>query len=79
MDKYQKMIIGLVIGVFSVAVIYIFVVVNGIGGSGSDSTSFPFYIFFPSWVAIFVPIIARQRQEAKNNEEERKIRLEEES
>ena len=40
--------------------------------------SFPFYIFFPSWVAIFVPIISRQRQEAKNNEEERKIRLEEE-
>ena len=38
MDKYQKTIIGLLIGVFSVAVIYIFVVINGTGGSGSDGT-----------------------------------------
>ncbi|NVM44540.1 MAG: hypothetical protein HWN79_06465 [Candidatus Lokiarchaeota archaeon] len=79
MDKYQKMILGFLIGIISLAVIYLFVLLNGsvTGGSGSDDSSFPFYIFFPSWVAIFVPIIARQRREAKLEEEEIRNQLEE--
>ncbi|MFX0077388.1 MAG: hypothetical protein ACFE96_18245 [Candidatus Hermodarchaeota archaeon] len=72
MDKYRKMILGFSVGIISVAVIYLFIVIfgSGIGGGGSDDTSFPFYIFFPSWVAIFIPLIARQRQEEKKKEEE---------
>jgi hypothetical protein len=78
MDKYQKMILGFSIGIISLAVIYLFVVIfgSGIGGSGTDDTSFPFYIFFPSWVAIFIPLIAHQRQEEKKKEEELSNRLE---
>jgi len=78
-DKYQKMILGFLIGVVSIALIYFFVVFNGSGsgGSGSDSTGFPFYIFFPSWMVIFIPIIAHQRQEAKRKEEELRNRYEE--
>ncbi|NVM17878.1 MAG: hypothetical protein HWN80_09185 [Candidatus Lokiarchaeota archaeon] len=79
MDKYQKMIIGILIGAVSIALIYVFVAFNGsgAGGYGSDDTGFPFYIFFPSWVVIFVPIIARQRQEEKSKEEELRNRYEE--
>lgn len=79
MDKYQKMLTGLLIGGVSIALIFIIIVFNGAGtgGSGSEDTSFPFFIFFPSWVAIFVPLLARQRQEAKKNEEELKNQLEE--
>ena len=71
MDKYQKMLLGFLIGIISIAVIYFFVILigSGTGGSGSDDTSFPFFIFFPSWVAIFIPLIVRQRQEAKKEEE----------
>jgi hypothetical protein len=78
MDKYQKMILGFSIGIISIAVIYLLVVILGssLGGSGSDDTSFPFYIFFPSWMAIFIPLIARQRQEEKRKEEELSNHLE---
>ena len=73
MDKYQKMVIGFLITGISIALIYVIVVLNisGNGSSGSDESSFfPYYIFFPSWVAIFIPIIARQRQEEKRKREE---------
>jgi amino acid permease len=72
MDKYQKMILGFLIGIISIVVIYIIVVFNGsgTGGSVSDDNGFPFFIFFPSWVAIFIPLIIRQRQEEKKKEEE---------
>ena len=47
MDKYQKMMIGVIIGLLSIAFIYIFVVMSGsgTGGFGSEDSSFPFYIF----------------------------------
>lgn len=79
MDKYQKMLLGFSIGIISIVVIYIFVVLieSGTGGPSSDDVSFPFYIFFPSWVAIFIPLIIRQRQELKKEEEELKNQLEE--
>ena len=72
MEKYQKMIIGGLIAAASIIFIYVIVVYSGIlsNGPDSDDSLFPFFIFFPSWVAIFVPIIARQAQEEKRKEEE---------
>jgi amino acid permease len=71
MDKYQKMITGFLIVAGVVALIFVFVVFNGSGGSesSSDDSGFPFFIFFPSWIAIFIPIISQKRQEAKKEEE----------
>jgi hypothetical protein len=79
MDKYQKLFIGILIGAVSIILIYIIVVFSGIisNGPNSDDSGFPFYIFFPSWVAIFIPIIARQREEAKKKEEELRNQFEE--
>ena len=79
MDKYQKMLLGILIGIISIAVIYLFVILIGSGTrrSSSDDASFPFFIFFPSWVAIFIPLIVRQRQEDKTKEEELQNQLEE--
>ena len=80
MDKYQKIAIGILIaGVsISIALIYVFFVFygSGSGGSSSDDSGFPFFIFFPSWIAIFIPIIAQKRQEAKKKEEELRNQLE---
>jgi hypothetical protein len=36
----------------------------------SDSSYFPYFIFFPSWVAIFIPIIAQKRREERLKREE---------
>ena len=52
---------------------------DGSGGSGSTIRVFHSLYFFPKWVAVSVPLMARQRQEAKKNEEEEKIWQEEES
>jgi len=78
MDKYQKIAMGILIAGVSIAFIYVLVVFIGTGSGGSDSgeTSFPFYIFFPSWVAIFVPLMARKKQEAERKEEELRNQLE---
>lgn len=74
MDKYQKMLMGIFIGAVSIALIAVLIVLSGFGtgGTGSDDSSFPFYIFLPGWLAIFIPLIARQRQEAKEETELRK-------
>ena len=79
MDKYQKMITGFLIVAGVIALICVFVVFNGSRGSeySSDDSGFPFFIFFPSWIAIFIPIIAQKRQEAKKKEEELRNQLEE--
>ncbi len=83
MDKYQKIAIGILIAGVSIALIYVFFVFNGSGsvGSSSDDSGFPFFIIYSSWpaifVAIFIPIIAKKRQEAKKREEELKNQLEE--
>ncbi|MBY9010617.1 MAG: hypothetical protein KGD74_12190 [Candidatus Lokiarchaeota archaeon] len=49
--------------------IYLVLLTAFVAFIGSDGIGFPFYIFFPILVAIFVPIITRQRQEAKMKEE----------
>jgi hypothetical protein len=74
MDKYQKMLMGILIGAVSIVLISVFVVLSGFGtgGTGSDESSFPFYIFLPGWLAIFIPLIVRQRQESKEEIELRK-------
>ena len=79
MDKYQKMIIGFLIVGVAVVFIYFLFTFNrsGSGTPGSDDTSFPYFIFFPSWIAIFIPLMARKRQEEKNKEEELRNQLEE--
>jgi len=79
MEKTKKIIMFGVIVVIGLVLLTVFVVFNGSGsgGSGSDDSSFPFFIFFPSWVAIFVPIIAQKKQEAKRKEEELRNQLEE--
>lgn len=79
MDKYLKLILGfLIVGVVAV-LIYAFIVFYGSGSSGSssDDSGFPFFILFPGWIAIFIPIIAQKRQEAKRKEEELRNQLEE--
>jgi hypothetical protein len=79
MEKYQKIALGIVIAGVSIILIYAFFAFNRSGGSGSssDDSGFPFFIFFPSWIAIFIPIIAQKRQEAKKKEEELRNQLEE--
>jgi len=83
MDKYQKMAIGILIVGVSITLIYVFVVFGrtGINGPSSDDSGFPFFIIYSSWpaifVAIFIPIIAQKRQEAKRKEEELRNQLEE--
>ena len=69
MDKYLKLSLGIAIGTFSTMFIYNIAIYFGEGGLSLEEISFPFYIFFPGWVAIFVPIIARQRQEEKKRRE----------
>ncbi|MFW9948843.1 MAG: hypothetical protein ACFFKA_01800 [Candidatus Thorarchaeota archaeon] len=74
MDKYQKMLMGILIGAVSIALISVFIGLSGFGtgGTGSDESGFPFYIFLPGWLAIFIPLIARQRKEAKEENRSRK-------
>ena len=78
MNTKKIMIFGVIV-VIGILLLTAFVVFNrsGSGGSGSDDSSFPFFIFFPSWVAIFIPIIAQKKQEAKRKEEELRNQLEE--
>jgi len=78
LDKYQKMIIGFLIAGVSIALIYLFVVIGTprSNGASTDDTSFPYFILFSSWPAIFIPILAAKRQEARKKEEELNNQLE---
>ena len=83
-SKKRKILLLLfLIAVVVVVLIFVFVAFNGSGGgdSSSDDSGFPFFIIYTSWpaifVAIFVPIIAQKRQEAKRKEEELRNQLEE--
>jgi len=60
----QTIIIGVILTVYLV-LLTAFVSFMSSDGIGFPWIGFPFNIFFPILVAIFVSIIARQRQEAK--------------
>ncbi len=64
MDKYEKSILAIVLMVVGSSIVYVALIIFGV-----FDASFPFFIFFPGSVAIFIPIIARKRQEEleKNN------------
>ncbi len=64
----QTIIIAAIITIYLV-LLTAFVSFMSSDGIGFPWIGFPFYIFFPILVAIIVPIIARQRQEAKMREE----------
>ena len=70
LDKYQRMIVGILIVVVSLGLIYVFIVSGSTSGTSSDDSEFPFFIIFSSWPAIWIPIIARKRQEAKLKQKE---------
>ena len=67
MEKIQKTLIGISILAVSVALIYIFVVIGGIGSSSSGSDDSDF--LFESLPAIWIPIIVRKREEARERDE----------
>jgi len=79
MNRSQKLIIGFLIIGISATLLYIILTFGTFGsvGSDSDDSSFPFFIFLPSWVAIFIPIIIHQRQEEKRERENLEKRYEE--
>ncbi|MBA7531190.1 hypothetical protein ES705_23401 [subsurface metagenome] len=53
----------------AIITVYLVLLTAFVSFMSSDGIGFPFNIFFPILVAIFVPIIARQRQEEKMREE----------
>jgi len=67
MEKIQKTLIGISILAVSVALIYVFFVIGGIGSSssGSDDSDFP----IGSLPAIWIPIMVRKREEARERDE----------
>lgn len=67
MEKIQKTLIGISILAVSVALIYVFFVIGGIGSSssGSDDSGF----LFGSLPAIWIPIMVRKREEARERDE----------
>jgi len=67
MEKIQKTLIGISILAVSVALIYVFFVIGGIGSSNSGSDNFGFPI--GSLPAIWIPIMVRKREEARERDE----------
>ena len=67
MEKIQKTLMGILILAISVAVIYVFFVIGGIGSSssGSDDSGF----LFGSLPAIWIPIMFGKREEARERDE----------
>lgn len=71
MDKYQKAILAMafIIGISSIA--YAMLIILGIVDS-----YFPFFIFLPGFMVIWIPIIARKRLDDQNKKEQLKNNLE---
>jgi len=63
MDKYEKSILAIVLMVGGSSFIYAVLTIFGV-----FDVSFPFFIFFPGSVVIFIPIIVRKRQEELEKE-----------
>ncbi|MBY8986082.1 MAG: hypothetical protein KGD65_13485 [Candidatus Lokiarchaeota archaeon] len=58
MDKYQRAMLAIVIIIVVSSIAY-----SGYVIFGDVDTYFPFFIFFPSSLVIWIPIIARKREE----------------
>lgn len=58
MDKYQKTICAIVIIAIVSSISYITFIILG-----TVDNSFPFFAIFPGSLVIWIPIIARQRQD----------------
>jgi hypothetical protein len=63
MDKYERMILAIIIIAISSAALYLLLLI-----SGYIETKFPFGILIPSWLIIFIPIINQKRLEAKKEQ-----------
>ena len=75
MNKYQKMGIGFLILAISVVLIYVFFAFGEIGlnSSGSNDSGFQFFILFANWPAIWIPIMVRKREEAREKDKNQYI------
>lgn len=72
MDKYERLILAIIVIAILSSVIYLIAIIAGIIDS-----DFPFVIFIPSWAVICIPIITQKRLEEKMQKEELKIQMEE--
>ena len=62
MDKYQKSILIIVLGIVILSISYAILIISKI--LGPFDSSFPFSILIPSWFpAIWIPIINQKRKE----------------
>ena len=61
-----------------VAIVVTFILIGDRSSSSSDSSSFPFFVFFPGWIAIFIPIITQKRREQRKRMYEEVINNEKE-
>jgi len=77
MEKIQKTLIRILILAISVALIYVFFAFGGIRSStyNHDDSGFPFFILFSSWPAIWIPIMVRKREEAREKEENQLLKI----
>ncbi len=72
MDKYQRAILAIVIIIIVSSVAYLMFIILG-----DVDTYFPFFIFFPGSVVIWIPIIARKREEELMKREEKTEQMKE--
>lgn len=70
MEKYERLTLAIILIAVLSSVIYIIAIIAGI-----IDTEFPFVIFIPSWVAIWIPIIAHKRLEEKRRQEDLKKQM----
>jgi len=61
MDKYDKMIIAVIVMIVLSIGLYIVLLFTGV-----IESKFPFGFLIPSWFVIFIPIINQKRIEDKN-------------
>ena len=64
--KNMRVALGILItAAILVMIAVIFIVIGNSSSSSSDGSSFPFFVFFPGWITIFIPIITQKRREQK--------------
>ncbi len=72
MDKYERLILAIIIIAVLSSVIYLIAIIAGI-----IDPDFPFVIFIPSWAVICIPIISQKRLDEKMRQKELKRQMEE--